>query len=451
LQIYSFMSRWALLLLLVLPITTQGQDGFYGKLSAAGIAHREDGNPFWIYANQYGRLDEETSLWGLAETGYRTNFNTDNSLQITAGFLASNGEENIVFIDQLYAHYVHKNLRLDVGVWHRETPLQNLSAVGGDILWSGNARAMPGAEIQFLKGAHIFDWLTFNGKLGHYLLNDDRYVKNAQVHYKNLQLQIRLSQRDKLSLQLSHYAQFGGISPVFGKQPTGFTDYLKIFIGSSGDKKATESDQANALGNHLGSYNITYNMQRSDFELQLYHQTIFEDASGRELRNFPDGVWGIFFQPKKPTFFNALLYEFVQTVSQSGKFMPPPNGNFRGGDNYFGNSIYQSGWTYKRSIIGLPFIIPQNDGRGIKINRSYVHHLGIAGRVKAINYSLKASFVRNLGTYTEPIRPRENAFYSYLGLDYPTAIGTFKAQLAADFSNQKNDLFGLGFGYSIDF
>lgn len=450
-QIYSFMSRWGLLLLLVLPFTAQGQDGFYGKLSASGIAHRGEGNPFWIYANKYGRLDGGTSLWGLAETGYRILFNTDNSLRITAGFLARNGQENKVFIDQFYARYVHKNFRLDVGAWHRETPLQNLSAVGGDILWSGNARALPGAEIQFLRGAHIFDWLAFNGKLGHYLLSKDRYVNNAQVHYKNLQLHIRFSQRDRLSLQLSHYAQFGGTSPKFGKQPSGFLDYLKIFIGSNGGTTATESDQANALGNHLGSYNITYNMQRNDFELQLYHQTIFEDTSGREFRNFPDGVWGIFFQPKKSTIFNALLYEFVQTVSQSGKFIPPPNGNFRGGDNYFGNSIYRSGWTYKSNIIGLPFIIPQEDGTGIKINRSFVHHLGITGRIKAINYSVKASFVRNLGTYNKPIQPRENAFYSYLGLDYPTAIGTFKAQLAADLSDQKNELFGLGFGYSVEF
>lgn len=445
------MSRWALFFLLVFSIAARGQDGFYGKLSATGIAHGDGGNPFWIYANQYGRLNGETSLWGLAETGFRTHFNTDNSLQVTAGFVAGNGRENNVFIDQLYARYMHKNLRVDVGAWHRETPLHDLSAVGGDIIWSGNARALPGAEIQFLKGVPIFDWLTFNGKLGHYLLGEDRYVKNAQVHYKNLQLHIKFSQRDKLSLQLSHYAQFGGTSPTFGKQPSGFSDYLKIFIGSNGGKKATVSDQANALGNHLGSYNITYNMQRSDFKLQLYHQTIFEDTSGRELRNFPDGVWGIFFEPKKPTFFDALLYEFVQTVSQSGKFIAPPNGNFRGGDNYFGNGLYQSGWTYKSSIIGLPFIIPENDGTGIKINRSFVHHLGIAGSVKAINYTLKASFVRNLGSYTEPLHPRENAFYSYLGLDYPTAIGTFKAQLAADFSNQENKHFALGFGYSIDF
>ncbi len=450
-QIYSFMSRWALLFLLVLSIAARGQDGFYGKFSAAGVAHRDEGNPFWIYANQYGRLDKETSLYGLAETGYRTHFNADNSLQITAGILADNGQGNKVFIDQLYARYAHKNFRIDIGAWHRETPLHDLSAVGGDIIWSGNARALPGVEIQFLKGVPIFDWLTFNGKLGHYLLGEDRYVNNAQVHYKNIQLHFRFSKRDKLSLKLSHYAQFGGISPRYGKQPGGFLNYLKIFIGSNGGTTATESDQINALGNHLGSYSITYTMKRNDFELQLYHQTIFEDTSGRELRNFPDGVWGVYFQPKKHTFFDALLYEFVQTVSQSGKFIAPPNGNFSGGDNYFGNSLYQSGWTYKSSIIGLPFIIPENDGTGIKINRSYVHHLGIAGRVKVINYTLKASFVRNLGTYNKSMRPSEHAFYSYIALDYPTAIGTFKAQLAADLSDQKKELFGLGFGYSIDF
>ncbi|HEA30872.1 MAG TPA: hypothetical protein ENH91_12930 [Leeuwenhoekiella sp.] len=444
------MSRWNVLLLFAFPFMTFGQEGFYGHLSATGFA-QNDNNPFWIYSNQYGRLDKNTTLFGIGEAGYHKQFNKTNSLELAAGMIARNGRGSNVFIDQFYARYRHKNLRIDLGVWHREQKLHGLSSVGGDILWSGNSRALPGAELQFLKGAHIFDWLTFKGKLGHYFLSDDRYVKNAQVHYKNLQLDIRFSERDKLSLQLSHYAQFGGTSPVFGKQPSGFSDFLKIFTGGNGGAEATDSDQANALGNHLGSYAITYDMQRSGFDLKLYHQTIFEDTSGRELRNFPDGVWGIYLQPKNKKFIDALLYEFVQTVSQSGKFIPPPNGNFRGGDNYFSNGIYQSGWTYKNRIIGLPFIIPQEDGTGIQINRSFVHHLGIAGSVNTINYSLKASFVRNLGTYNAPINPPENAFYSYLGLDYPTEIGTFKAELAGDLSNKKETLFALGLGYSINF
>jgi len=404
-----------------------------------------------MYANTYGRMDSASSFFALGEVGYTKKINRSSFFELKGRILKGDGNNNEIRIDQLYAEYKYKNLLIDIGSWHHIEELHELSSVGGNILWSGNARAIPGAELKFLKGAQISDWLTFRGKLGHYLLGADRFVKNTQVHYKNLAFDISLSKRDKLTLELDHYAQFGGTSRTLGKQPDSFTDYLKIFVGTNGGSGATESDQINALGNHLGSYTFTYDMQRTPYDLRFYHQTIFEDTSGREFRNFPDGVWGVYFKPKSEYFFNKLLYEFVQTVSQSGKFVPPPNGNFSGGDNYFYNGMYQSGWTYKGRIIGLPFIIPEEDGRGIKINRSYVHHLGIAGNLFNFNYILKTSYVLNLGTYNKPLKSKEEAIYAYLGLEYPTQLGVFKMQLASDRSNQEDQIFTIGLGYGINF
>ncbi|WP_031428808.1 capsule assembly Wzi family protein [Flavimarina sp. Hel_I_48] len=445
------MRRWCALLLSAIPLIASSQENFYGSLSSMSNVSNSSTNPFWTYANKYGRLDKESTFFILGEAGYGTQINSSNRLEVHGGLFKGDGSNRSFRIDQLYAKYTYKNILLNIGSWHRSVELHDLSSVGGDIIWSGNARALPGAELQFLKGTHIFNWLEFKGKLGHYFLGNDRYVENAQVHYKNLTFVMTLSEKDLFTIELDHYAQFGGTSKTYGKQPSAFSDYLRIFIGSNGGAGATESDQANALGNHLGSYTFTYDMQRSDYDIKLYHQTIFEDTSGREFRNFPDGVWGIYFKPQKKGFVNAFLYEFVQTVSQSGKFVPPPNGNFRGGDNYFNNSMYQSGWTYKGRIIGLPFIIPNENGRGIKINRSFVHHLGLSGSFYTIEYTLKTSYVRNLGTYNKPFDAIEEAVYSYLGFDYPTKVGVFKAQFSADFSNQTDRILAIGFGYRINF
>ncbi|MGB3776552.1 MAG: capsule assembly Wzi family protein [Leeuwenhoekiella sp.] len=429
---------------------TFGQGRFYGDLSGEGFVNHGGENPFWFTSNQFGRVNVKTSFFLLAESGYTKQFNPSNDLKIHAGMRFGDGLGDDIFVDQFYVKYRYKNVLINIGSWHRANDLQELSSVGGDILWSGNSRALPGAQIQFLKGARIFfDWLTLNGTLGHYFFSNDRFVENAQLHYKNISLKFRFSGKSRLRLSVDHYAQYGGTSPAFGKQPTGFSNYLRVFVGSNGSNNATVSDQANALGNHLGSYKVTYDLNQSTFNFRLYHQTIFEDASGRELRNFPDGVWGIYFKSKTQKLFEKFLYEYVQTVSQSGKFVPPPNGNFRGGDNYFGNGIYQSGWTFKNRIIGLPFIIPNEDGRGIKINRSYVHHLSVSGNACDFNYIFKMSYVRNLGTYSAPLIPSEEAFYSYFKINYPTVIGNFHAQIALDLGKNTGNIFGGGLGYSI--
>ena len=79
------------------------------------------------------------------------------------------------FVDRLYASGGWKMLRLDVGMIPREKSLGDLSISGGDIMWSGNARNIPGINassdwIYFEKG----HWFGFKGNLAHYQLIDTR-------------------------------------------------------------------------------------------------------------------------------------------------------------------------------------------------------------------------------------------------------------------------------------
>ena len=248
---------------------------------------------------------------------------------------------------------------------------------------------------------------------------------------------------------MKHYVQFGGTSPVYGEQPDGFSDYVRVFFGSSGGAEASGGDQINSLGNGLGSYELAYEFTRPTYYLKLYHQNIFEDASGIELNNFPDGVWGAYLEPEGISWLDAIDLEYVQTVSQSGR---PVAGIYgKEGDRYFYNFTYRSGWTYDRRVIGLPFILPGAYDAENYNDRSYVVHFGATGSYGNWQYRGKISYATNLGTYNFPYNSREHALYSYGELRYTTTFGVFTGTLGLDWSDRVQNTLGVGLGYQYRF
>ena len=432
----------------------EAQNGFSLAFTGRGFAATGEQNPFWMYSNQYGRLDAETNVLGLVQVAYAKRFNENNRLEVGGGLLANDGIYDGVKADELYATYTWKWLEINAGLKHRDRKLRGISSVDGDIMWSNNARALPGLYIKMLKPLKIFKWFEASATFGHYFLEEDRYVSNAQVHHKSLELALVFSHGDRLSGSMKHYVQFGGTSPRFGKQPADFKNLINIFFGqgASEGSGAFGGDQENSLGNGLGSYELAYEMTRTDFYLRLYHQSIFEDTSGIELSNFPDGVWGAYLEPEGISWLDALVLEYVQTVSQSGQFGDSSNGgSMSGGDSYFWNGIYQTGWSYQDRIIGLPFIIPGGYGQRNVNDRSYVVHFGAAGSFGKLQYRGKLSYVTNLGTYDNPYQPREHALYGYGELAYATSFGRFTGTLGVDWSDRTQNTLGVGVGYMYRF
>ena len=423
--------------------------GFVFAVEGKGFAATGSENPFWMYSNQYGRLDAETHALGLVQASYANQFNEKNRLEIGGGLLANDGLYDGVKVDELYASYTWGIVEASAGMKHREEKLRGISSVGGDITWSNNARALPGVYIQMLKPLKIFKWFEAKATFGHYFLEEDRYVTNAQVHHKSLELALVFSENDRLSGSMKHYVQYGGTSPVYGEQPDSFSDYIKVFFGSSGGSGAIEGAQINSLGHGLGSYELAYEISRDAYNLRLYHQNLFEDASGIELNNFPDGVWGAYLEPKTLSWLDAVVLEYVQTVSQSGRPVPGVFG--KEGDRYFTNGTYRTGWRYQSRIIGWPFIIGQSDGIGNLNDRSYVTHLGATGRLGNWQYKGKLIYATNWGTYVNAYTPREHALYSYGELGYTTSFGTFTGYAGLDWSDRTQNTLGIGLGYRYAF
>jgi len=77
-----------------------------------------------------------------------------------------------------------------------------------------------------------------------------------------------------------------------------------------------------------------------------------------------------------------------------------------------------------------------------------VHHFGINGEIKAVNYKMLLSFSKNYGTYGQPISPMKNGnmFLLEMSRKFPSLSNVEAAvSLAAD----RGSMYGNNTGFMI--
>jgi len=308
-------------------------------------------------------------------------------------------------------------------------------------LWSGNTRAIPGLLLKASTPINVTKGIALNWGIGHYELVEDRYAKGAKIHYKSLGAFIKFNKKSKLHLGIKHYVQWAGDTEAFGKAPSGISDFVDIFFAKkAGDENAIDGEKVNALGNHLGLYDINYSYKFKNAILKVYHQHLFEDGSGSAFKNFPDGIWGIYLSNKN-TWLSALLYEYTYTLNQSG------SSGRSGIDNYFSNGFYRSGWRYKNRVIGIPFITPNTIENGPGNNRIKAHHLGVKLEFKKLNVLIKGTVLERLGTYRARLDPKEKSLYSYINGSYQLSNKFLMSMtVGLDYNSFNNNVYGIGVG-----
>lgn len=198
----------------------------------------------------------------------------------------------------------------------------------------------------------------------------------------------------------------------------------------------TDFDGTNRIGNHIGSYDVGLEWNGVTANWLLYHQHIYEDASGLALQNIPDGLTGLRFKNLRRTPINGfrlrrMVLEWLCTTNQSGPTFDP-TARFQGGDNYFNHSQYRQGWSYQGRTLGTPLLVPYTDmqvgpanlgGPFFPNNRVLAWYTGLEGGfLKGPILTLRASYSRNLGTYNQP---------------YPTPIYQLSTLLSAQWSLTK--------------
>ena len=296
--------------------------------------------------------------------------------------------------------YVRKNIS------HKDNFLSS-----GSLIESNNSLGVPRIFIGNLN-FNKSKILNYKFSISHGWADKAQYQESPFLHEKTLYVNKNVSGYD-FTLGLRHFAIWGGETIYHGKQPTGLSDFIKVFFARPGSRSSIKQEQENSLGNHLGVWDFSLKRMIRDKLYTLYYEHPFEDESGaRWFLNEFDGKYGFNISNMNLSLISELVYEFIYTMDQSGS-QGASNSTY-GWDNYFNHYIYQSGWTYKNRMIGNPlFTVGKNPGRysdGIYIinNRIKAHHFGLAGKIRHnANYKILFTYSKNYGIY-----PDKNFYHS---------------------------------------
>ncbi|QED36546.1 capsule assembly Wzi family protein [Antarcticibacterium arcticum] len=421
--------------------STFAQLNYSGNFSGKGIVYSGEESPFWIHSNQRGRVNETTNISALLSGIASYNITENARFSIGLGTLYQDGYIDKLQLDESYLGFENSWLAISLGRKQRQELYRGLSASNENILWSLNARPMPGLSfkttrpVYFIKSAG----LAFQASLEEFITDDERYVPDTRVHHKSFHLIFDKIPNIEFTVGVQHFVQWGGTSPVFGKLPGSFDDYKNVFMGKEGADDV-EGQEVNVLGNHLGSYVGGIKTSVINYNVEILYNHIFEDGSGRSLANTPDGRYGIFISaPEQGKWIDAFMYEFYYTKNQS-KNSPTTDG----ADNYFNNNLYRSGWTYENRILGVPFIFLDEDRFRVINNKMMAHHIGVSGLAfSKLPYKLLTSYRKNYGAKGGG-QLRNNILSTYLDLNVYQNIFQVNLQVGADLISDDSPNFGAG-------
>lgn len=465
-SLQNIVLKCSLLILTVLTLKVNGQ--LKSNISSISILNADGNTPFWMYTGSGANVIQTTNtftdyLRGDVSYSY---LSEDRSFVINTGVSAStyNTKKGIdAFIDEYYISSSYKIFKMTLGAKLDSIMYHGLSSTNGNMLMSNNARPYPMLKFStngFISFPFNFasQWFDWYAEYGEGLLDDNRFVDGTHIHQKKLHFRIKIPSILSFEVGLDDYLQWGGFSPVYGQLDESFDCYIRAVLGKPGSKDGIDFE-GNALGNHLGQHVFRLSHKKKNkYSFESYYLHIFEDGSGKDFRNFPDGTWGLSFMKDKRALFTGVVLEYVTTKDQSGRVHDPLNGKY-GQDNYFNNGIYKSGWTYHGRTIGTPFMVPRNDienDYAFESTRFDSYYIGLMGDVsEKLSWKLRASYLIHYRLYYEddptshekfPEYPKHQQSYG-LELKYLQSDRlTFDLNLGLDRGEVVGDNLGLLFG-----
>jgi hypothetical protein len=370
-----------------------------GMQAAGGSS---DDLPFWLRANQYGTMDS-TSANAILRTRLtrRVNLNSDFHLAFGAEVLARASDHPTLFAHELYGQANYRNLRLQVGRWEEEPtgllhPTLSIGSMGRSrnappvpkiALWSPSYIPIPGVE----------KTLAVRGYLAHGWFPNSRFVRNALLHEKYLY--IRVFSRD-LPIQLHggilQHTIWGGTHPRRGALPQDLDTFLRVLVGQPGGSNAPQTDQGGGtIGSTEAGYDFGITAQVGDWEAHVSRYFHHTDQPSLRFRNPWDGVWEARIERAPNRRISTVLWGHLNATRHNARYS---EGEERGEDTYYNNSLYRGGWVHRGFTLGSPFLLPNSSAPGIANNIVLAHHLGLAGQIAPTwRYRLLLTYSRHYG------------------------------------------------------
>ncbi len=423
-------------------------------------------SPFLSTTNQYDRFDispNSLAVWGTTHKEINSLKTMDYGFGVELDGNISTTRSRF-FPGELYAQGKIHFLNVNAGCKREVFGNQDEELSSGGMLWSQNSRPMPKLSIQsngYIAVPYTKGYLEVKGGLSHGWFENQKDLKGLLLHHKYAYIRLGGSFPVNLSYGVQHVAQWGGRSSVYGSMPATLDNYIRIFLGKSGNSTANISDQENALGNHIISQNLGLDFKFKSAIISFYWQSIAEDAPVKKfITNTPtieDGLWGMSVKLPKFQPLNHFVFEYLSTTDQSGPWHDLDGVIYGGQDGYFTNGLIPNGWSYKGMTIGNPWLTSpkyNKDGSTSIVNNTVrLYYFSGKGTVKSINYKLTLAYSKNYG-HTAPIYTSYKRQFSWQ-LETSTAAKFIKdTQISLGISGDRGSMYGnnlaviLGVSYS---
>jgi hypothetical protein len=406
-----------LLIVLLFPVVLIAQnDSVKYDITISGLSSTGRFSPFWLQTNQYGKISSSPSSVNLL-AGISKDFRAEkNGFQY--GFKANALIQSDRSRSTVYLHELYFKARLFVfdfmiGSREEQFGVQDSSLSSGGFLFSENARPLPKITLgieRFTPIPFTKNFLEIKGAISNCWVENNKYIQNEYIHHKYAYLRIGGKLSVHLQYGIDHTALWGGYIKGIGQQPADLDAFHSIFFVAKGGQNASQGEQVNALGDHRISQNLKLEIAFSTYKIAGYWENFSEDGPVRFMTssmNKTDGLWGISFRNTSFPLVKAIVYEYLNTSDQSGPYLQKDGIIYGGGDSYFTNYIYYTGWNNYSRTLGTPFItspLYNKNGEPYTLNnRVQVHHFGAEGSAHGYNYRTFASFSRNYGTYSNPM------------------------------------------------
>lgn len=443
----------ASLFLLLLPIGTHAQieKGLNYRVEATATVGQGTHTPFWLTANKDG-LSSIIPNNGYLSAGLFRDMEKDKRFSYAFGLeLAGTKRFTSSFIvQQAYADVKYRFWELSIGSKERGSELKNDALSTGGMTFSANARPIPQVRLsipEYIPFPGTRGWLHLRGHIAYGRFTDDnfqenftqgrsKYTRDALYHSKAGFLKLE-HPRTPITVEfgMEMAAQFGGDcyypNGTVVPTPNGFVDFIRVIFPMRGGSNASESDQINILGNHLGSYHLSVGYRFPEWKVRGYYEHYFDDGSGMMMKY---GMWrdclaGLEVTLPKNPLVETLVGEFLYTKHQSGAFhyfsTPDIPESYTGADNYYNNGQFV-GWEHWGQGMGNPLLtapIYNDDGSlNFRNTRVKAFHFGISGKpTPELDYRILMSFAQHWGTYGTPYQEIKNNKNAMVEVTYSPA------------------------------
>jgi len=418
--------------------------GIEYQASLQGTVGKGDAAPFWFTNNRFG-LGSTEEKSGLLRAGLHRDVAQDSLRHWRIGYGldlvgAVNYDSHFV-LQQLYADFQYKAIRLSVGQKERASELKNQQLSIGGLTLGNNARPLPMVRLElpdFWTIPRTKGWLALKAHIAFGAYTDNRwqrhfassygklYSANSLFHSKAGFLRIGNTEKFPLTLTggLEMACQFGGEAwnlidrtdhagastfDSHQKLPHNFKAFWHAFIPGGND--VNDGDYLNAEGNHIGSWHLRLDYHGQGWGASVYAEHLFEDQS-QMFWQYPwkDMLYGGEIRLPKNPIATSIVYEHLRTTDQSGPIYHDSNDilpeQISAIDNYYNHQVY-AGWQHAGFGMGNPLLaspIYNTDGSiGFKDNRVKAHHFGLSGEpISEIGYRILYTHEKSWGTYPIP-------------------------------------------------